>query len=98
MNIKYNNDLLKKLIVSLAEVWQDEKDMKTLGSESDEGTHFEWDIGWRSVKKELPILSAAGYSKAVLTVVVSMTGKKSIMLDRYDWDSECWGILHSNGV
>ena len=34
----------------------------------------------------------------VLTIMESITGKKTIALDRYDWDNECWEILHLNGA
>lgn len=97
MPFESTDELLKRLIFSLSVVWPAEGEIKVLRAACIKGTHFDWDIGWKSVAEELPKPINAGYSKMVLTVVESIAGKKSISLDRYDWDNACWGILHYNG-
>jgi hypothetical protein len=97
MPFESTDELLKRLIFSLSAVWSSESEIKALRAAGIKGTHFDWDIGWKSVSEELPRPNNAGYSKMVLTIMESITGKKTIALDRYDWDNECWEILHLNG-
>ena len=90
------DESLRKFFLSLATIWPKNKDIELLRSAAMKGARFDWDIGWRSVEQDLPRMRAAGYSEAVLTVVVSIAGRKSICLDRYDWEGACWEILHHN--
>jgi hypothetical protein len=96
MRFESPDELLKRFILSLAVVWGGDKEIKELRSTSIKSKHFDWDLGWRPVSDELPKPIAASYSKIVLVIVESIAGKKSINIDRYDWDNECWEILHYN--